>query len=146
MPIEIQDLDEGMGNIIVTRGMVTDRELIDYLKPHLTHETDRFINYRYILMDHTDLTKLDISDDTVESIAGLIADISSDHPDIIAAMVAYVTVGANIELVGRISKLHELFIYPSNWETMIFRTRGKAVRWIKVKARDNFGIDDLTFD
>jgi len=34
----------------------------------------------------------------------------------------------------------------SCWETMVFRTRMEAVRWIKAKVRDKFGVDDLTFD
>ncbi len=32
MPIEIQDCDGGIGNIIESRGVVTDQELIDSLK------------------------------------------------------------------------------------------------------------------
>ena len=52
---------------------------------------------------------------------------------------------ASIDLIKRISKMHELFVYRSCWETMVFRTKGEAVRWIKEKVRDKFGIDDLTF-
>ena len=145
MPIEIQDCDGGIGNIIITRGMVTDQELIDSLERHLTHDKEKFKKYKYILFDHTALTKMDITNETVEFIAELIEDTSRVNPDSIVAMVAYVTYGANIDLIKRISKLHELFIYRSCWETVVFRTNVEAVRWIKKKVRDKFGIDDLTF-
>ena len=146
MPIEIIDCDGGTGNIIVSRGMVTDQDLIDSLKRHLTHDKEKFKKCKYILIDHTALTKMDITNETVEFIAGLCADTSRVNPDSIVAMVTNVTIGANIELINRISRMYELFIYRSCWETMVFRTKNEAVRWIREKVRDKFGINDLTFD
>ena len=145
MPIEIIDCDDGIGNIIVTRGMVTDQELIDSLERHLTHDKEKFKQYKYILFDHTELTKMDIANETVEFIAGLCADTSRVNPDSIVAMVTNVTYGASIDLIKRISRMHELFVYRSCWETRLFRTKPQAVRWIKEKVRDKFEIDNLTF-
>ena len=145
MPIEIKNWDDGNGNIIESRGMVTDRELIDSLKTHLAPDQNNFKNYKYILIDQSELTKLEISDETVEFISGLIADTSKANPDPIVALVAYATYGANIEHVNRISRLHELFIYQSCWETRLFRTKPRAVKWIRERVNDKFGIDDLTF-
>jgi len=145
MPIEIMDCDDGIGNIIVTRGMVTDQELIDSLERHLTHDKEKFKKYKYILFDHTELTKMDITNETVGFIAGLCADTSGINPDSIVAMVTNVTIGAGIDLINRISRMHELFVYRSCWKTMLFRTKPQAVRWIKEKVKDKFGIDDLTF-
>ena len=88
---------------------------------------------------------MDITNETVELIAGLWADTSKVYPDSIVAMVADVTYGANIDLLNRISRLHELFIYQSCFETRLFRTKPQAVRWIREKVRDKFGIDDLSF-
>ena len=102
--------------------------------------------YKYILFDHTALTKLDITKETVEFIAGLWEDISRTNPDPITAMITNVSIGANIDLINRISRIHELFIHRSCWETMVFRTKIEAVRWIKEKVREKFGINNLTFD
>lgn len=146
MPIEINDCDHGIGNIIESRGVVTDQELIDSLKRHLTHDKEKFKKYKYILIDHTALRKIDITKGTVEFIAGLFADTSRVNPDTIVAMVAYIPIGARIDLINRISRLHELFINRSCWETQFFRTKPQAVRWIKHRVRDKFRIDDLTFD
>ena len=146
MPIEISDCDGGIGNIIVSRGAVTDQELTDSFQRHLTDKIERVKGYKYILIDHTALTRLDITDKAVEFIAELLADTSKSNTDCIVAMVAYVPIGANMDLINRISKLHELFIYRSCWETLVFRTKPEAVRWIKKKVREKFGIVELTFE
>ena len=145
MPIEVTDCDGGIGNIIASRGTLTDQELIDSLKSHLTHGREKFKKYKYILIDHTDLTKVDITDKTVDLIAGLLADNSKVNPDSIVAMVVYVPIGANMDLINKISSLHEIFIYRSGWKTRLFRTKPQAVRWIREKVKEKFGIDDLKF-
>lgn len=146
MPIEIKDSDGGIGNIIAIQGLITDQELIDAFKEHLTQDIEKFKKYKYILFDHTGLTKMDITDETVAFISGIGADASKVNPDLVAAMVANVSIGANIDHISRVSRMHELFIYRSRWKTMIFRTRIEAVRWIKKKVREKYGIDDLAFD
>ncbi len=145
MPIEIKDCDDGIGNVIVLYGVVTDQELMDVLKAHLTQGKEKFKKYKYILFDHTGLTKINIADETVKFIAGIGADASKINPELIAALVANVSIGANIDLVSRVSRIHELFVYRSYWKIMVFRTRIEAVRWIKNKAREKYGVDNLTF-
>ena len=145
MPIEIQDFDDGRGHLIVSRGVVTGQEFMDFWKSHLIHGKERFKNYKYIILDHTELAKLDISDATVDAVAGLYADIARANPDPVVAAIAYATYGANLDLLKRIEKLHELFIYRSSWETRLFRTRPQAVRWIRERVRDKFAIYDLSF-
>ncbi len=146
MPIEIKDCDEGIGVIIETHEWLTDQELIDAFDDHLAPDPEKFKQYKYILIDHFALTKVDITDETIDRISGLFADASQLNPESIVAMVTYASYGANIELVDRISKMHELFVNRSCWETLLFRTRPQAVRWIKGKVKEKFGINDLTFD
>jgi hypothetical protein len=146
MPITIKECDDGIGLIIESRGTVTDQELIDSLERYLTKDKEKFKTYKYILIDQTALTTLDISDATIDHISGLFADVSSINPDSIVAMVAYVSYGANIDLINRISQMRKLFINQSCWESLQFKTRPQAVRWIKEKVNEKFGIDDLSFD
>ena len=146
MPVEIKDCDDGIGVIIETRGRSTDEELIDAFADHLTPDEERFKQYIYILIDHTALTKVDITDETVETISELFADTDRVNPDSVVAMVTYVSYGANIEIADRISRMHEVFSNRSCWDTLLFRTRPQAVRWIKGKVKERHGIDDLTFD
>jgi hypothetical protein len=53
MPIEIQTCDGDIGNVIASRGMVKDQELINSLGKHLKPDNEKFKNYKYILFDHT---------------------------------------------------------------------------------------------
>ena len=145
MPIDIKDCDGGIGTIIEIRGWVTDEELVNSFHSHLAHDGKIFKQYKYILVDNTELTKVDITNETVEAISGLFADTTRANPDSIVAMVAYVSYGANIDMANRISKIHELFSNQSCWETLLFRTKPQAVRWIRQKVKEKFGIDNLTF-
>ena len=146
MPIEIKDCDGGIGTIIESRGRLTDQELSHAFDDHLASAPGKFKYYKYILMDHSALTKVDITAETVETISGQFTDASSVNPDAVVAMVTYVSYGANIEIAGRISKLYELFSNQASWNTLLFRTRPQAVRWIRKKVKEKFGINDLTFD
>ena len=125
---------------------MTGQDLIDAFERHLASDQKKFKQYKYILIDHFALTKVDITDETIDKISGLFADASRVNPDSIVAMVTYVSYGANIEIANRISKLHELFSNRSCWETLLFRTKPQAVRWIKGKVKERFGIEDLTFE
>ena len=145
MPIEIQDCDGGNGNIIAIRGVVTDQMLIDILGKHLMQDNEKIKSFKYILLDHTALAKMDVTNETVESIADLCADTSRANPDPVVAMVTNVSMGAGIDLINRVSRLYALFINRSCWETMVFRTKSEAVRWLRGKVKEKFGIDDLTF-
>ena len=145
MPINIKECDGGIGIIIESRDRVTDQELIDSLEKPLKHEKEKFKKCKYILIDHTSLTSLNITDETVDYISGLLAEASNVNPDVIVAMVAYVSYGANIDLINTMSRMRELFMNRPCWETLQFKTRPYAVRWIKEKINDKFGIDDLTF-
>lgn len=145
MPIEIQDCDGGIGNIILSKGMVTDQELIQSLKNHLSQDKDKYKKYKYILIDNTELAKVVFTDKTVEFIAGQFADDARVNPDTVVAMVVYVAMEANMGLIDGISRMREIFINQSCWETVLFRTKNEAVRWIRLKVRDKFGIDNLTF-
>jgi len=145
MPINVKECDGGIGILIESRGGVTGQELIDSLEKPLSHDREKFKTYRYILVDHTSLKSLDLTDETLDYISGLFAGASSVNPEAILAMVAYVSYGANIDLVDTTSQMRELFMNRSCWETLQFKTRPEAVRWLKGKLNDKFGIDDLTF-
>ena len=146
MPIEINECDGGIGIIIESRGRITDEEIREPLESLLTADKEKFETCKYILIDHSTLTKVDVSDETVEYLSGLFADISNENPDPVVAMVTYVSYGVGVDTVDRISRMRELFLDESCWESLLFRTRPQAVRWIKGKLKENFGIDDLTFE
>jgi hypothetical protein len=56
MPFEIKDCDDGIGNVMVLYGLVTNQERMDVLKAHLTQDKEKFKKYPYILFHHKGLT------------------------------------------------------------------------------------------
>jgi hypothetical protein len=146
VPVDIQDCDGGIGIIIAFRGMATDQDLIDSLKNHLSHDNDKFRKYKYILIDSTDLTKVVFTNETVEFISGQLSGDARVNPDPVVAVVVYVAMTANTDLLNGVSIIHQLFFNRSCWKRTIFRTRIEAIRWIRKKLKDKFGIDDLKFD
>ncbi len=47
MPIEKLDCDAGRGSLVLSRGIVTDQELIDFWSCHLTHDKEKSKSYKY---------------------------------------------------------------------------------------------------
>ena len=46
MAIEIKDMDGGIGNTIIARGVVTGQEYIETHKRYLTQDKEKLKNYR----------------------------------------------------------------------------------------------------
>jgi len=139
MPIEIKDSDGGLGNIIIGRGIVTEEELVDALKKHLTQDKDKFKQYRYSLSDYTATTKLEVSTQKIKLIAEYGKRAAIGNPEAIVAVVA------NQDLIYGLTRMWEALLAGTNWETMAFRNREDAEAWIKERVKERYGIDDLTF-
>ena len=75
MPVEVKECDGGIGVLIETRGRVMDEELIDAINDHLAPDEEKFKQYKYILIDHFAITKVDVTNGTVDNISGLFAEI-----------------------------------------------------------------------
>ena len=58
MPIEIRDLDGGLGNLITGYGILTGMEYRNELKDHHSQDAEKFMKYRYSLCDFTKVTDL----------------------------------------------------------------------------------------
>lgn len=61
MPVEINDSDEGLGNIIIGRGNIKQTKLVNALKKHLTQDKNKFKQYKYSLSDYSAITQLELS-------------------------------------------------------------------------------------
>jgi len=140
MPIEIKDLDNGLGNIITGQGIVTEEELVDALKQLLTQDKDKFRKYRYSLTDYTAVKKIEISTEKVRQIAEFCVRSS------IANSKAIVAVVANQDLIYGMARMWEIMSDKAKWETMVFKNREEAEAWIKERAKQKYGIDDPKFN
>ena len=139
MPIEIRDLGGGVGNIIIARGIVTDEELVEVLKKHLTQDKEKLGKYRYSLLDWTAVLKFDVSSKAVDLIAGYCKKSSIFNPEVVVAQVA------DKDVAFGLARMWEILTDATDWEIMVFRNREDAEAWIKEKVKEKYGIVDLTF-
>jgi len=139
MPIEINDCDGGLGNIIECREIVTDQEFVDSFKGHLTQDKTKFAKYRFSFTDLTAITETDLSNESIDIIVQLCIDASKANPD------PFVAIAADSDLLYGLSRMYEILGSRIDWETKVFRSRKDAVEWIKEKVRSKIGIDNLTF-
>jgi hypothetical protein len=114
MPVEIKDLDDGLGTFIRGWGIVTEKELINALKKHLAQDKDKIKKYRYSLSDYSAITKAEISTETVKLRADILLSAANINPDIIVA-----TVATEDYLYG-LSRMGEILRSKANWEEMVF--------------------------
>ncbi len=139
MPIEIKDCDGGTGNTIIFRGIIADQEYVDSIERHLRQDKEKFSKYRFSLNDYTAVTKLDVTNESIQFIVQICKEVSRFNPDPIVA------IAASGDHVYGLSRMYEALVYGTGWEIMVFRFKEEAVEWIKERVKDKFGIDDLTF-
>jgi hypothetical protein len=138
MPIEIRDLDEGRGNLIIGSGTVTSEEYLTTHKAHLTQAEDKFRKYRYSLCDYTTVTKVEISSKDVQLIAKLSKDAAAVNPDAVVAVVA------DRDVIYGLSRMWQISSDGTQWEIRVFKSTDDAKKWIVERVKERFGIDDLT--
>ena len=139
MPIEIRDLDGGIGNIILGSGVLTGEEYKNAIKTHLSQDRVKFKKYRYCLSDYTEVAKVDVPSSDIELVARLCKEAAVVNPEAVVANVA------EKDIAFGLSRMWEILIDETNWEVMVFRKRGDAEAWIKEKVKEKYGIVDLTF-
>lgn len=137
MAIETVDIDDGKGVLFVGRGMVTDKEFVDIYKAHLTQDAKNFSRYRYSLSDLEGVKDTDIKNESIEHIANLCESASKINPNPIVAWVA------KEPLIYGLSRMVEILMSGTNWETMVFKSRADAVHWIRKRVKEKFGFDDI---
>jgi hypothetical protein len=139
MPIEIKDSDGGLGNIITSRGILTDKEFADALKQHLTQDKNKFRNYKYSLCDYSAVKKIKVSTQSIQLIADYCKKSSIANSKVVVAIVA------KQDVIYGMARMWEILSEATKWETMVSRNREEAEAWIKQRVKQKYGIDDLTF-
>ena len=130
MPIEIRDLDGGLGNIILGRGTVTEAEYVDVLKKHLTQDKAKFKKYRCSLIDLTAVSKVEVSTKAIKLIAEHCMSAAIGNSEIVVAEVA------DKDLIFGLARMWEILTDATDWEIMVFRNREDADDWIRQKVKE----------
>lgn len=141
MPIEILDMDDGRGNILIARGVFKSQEYIESLCRHLDQEKEKFKKYTYSITDLTAVTEATEwpTDDVHLSVNMCKKAAQINHTAVVAIV-------ADNDFLFGLSRMWEILMYEAGWETMVFKKRDAAELWIKEKVKVKFGIEDLTFE
>lgn len=139
MPIQIKYLDDGLGGLYIGEGIVTGEDIISSNRQVFSSE-EKMMKIKYGLIDYSNITKFEVSNSEAEIIASQDKEASKYIPDVIIAVIA------KKDLVFGVNRMWEIITENTGlqWETMVFRDREGAEAWIKERAKEKFGIDDLT--
>ena len=139
MTIEIKDVKDGLGNVILGSGIVKEEEYIDVMKKYLTQDEEKFKKYRYSLADWTAINEAKISSDAVQLIARLCKQAAKVNPNIIVGSVT------DQNYIFGLARMAYIMRDDTDWENKAFRNRAEAEAWIKQRVKEKYSIDDLTF-
>lgn len=135
MPIDIRIMHNGRGIMYVCHGNICGNDFIQANKQLLSFK-DRLKKVIYGLVDESAIDNIQILESEMLTIAAQNKKMSAIVP-----ARAVVAVIAKDDLAFELARVWEGFIEHTGWETMIFRARWKAERWIIEKIKANFGID-----
>jgi hypothetical protein len=141
MPIEMKYVDDELGVLFIGEGIVTGEDIINSNRQFFSSE-EKMIKNRYGIFDFSNITKFEVSKAELETIISQNRKVSESLADGILAVVAIEN------FVFGISRMWEIHVELEDlpWETNVLRSRRDAEAWIKDRAKEKFGIDDLTFD
>lgn len=139
MPIEIKDVNGGLGCILLAIGVVEKKEYIDAMRKHLTQDTEKFKRYRYNLADWTAVTAGDIPSESIQLVAELCKKAAAVNPNIIVGSVAGQDLSFGLVRMAHIRR------DGADWESKAFRNRVEAEAWIEQRVKEKYDIDNLTF-
>jgi hypothetical protein len=138
MPVEITDVDDGLGNLITATGVVTDDEYVESCRRHLTQDPARFARYRFSLADFSQATRLDVSTEAIRQVVDLCIQAAEANADTVVAVVVPTDLGFGL------ARMWEMLSSRTSWEIRVFREVEVARSWIEARLRDRWHISHVT--
>ena len=126
MPVEIKYIDGGDGIELIGKGIVTGDEMC---KANTTiYSDDSLFRQKYKLVDFFNVEGFDATHEDSVKFAEQDIKAAKTNPNIRIAVVA------NDDLAFGIARLWEGYVSESGLETMVFRDREEALKWLIQKA------------
>ena len=125
MPIELKYVDEGVGVEFIVKGLVTGAEIIAANNRVYGHEA--FSKLRYQLLDRTDCTDFQVSNEEIEAIAAQEIEAAAVNPHMIVAFVS------TTDLQYGITRMYQAHVGDRGFLTGLFRDRASALAWLKAQ-------------
>ena len=135
MPIEIEGRQNGLGVIYKCSGVVT---IDDFFQAGLGFlaQPEEIKKWRYCIIDLTPVGAMNINAEDIRAVV--------EQNKRIAALAppgAILAVASPKDLGFGLARVWEVLVEEIGWETMTFRSRTEADRWIQQRAKEKFGLD-----
>jgi hypothetical protein len=121
--------------ILVYSGQVSDREMLD-VRATFGNDSPEMQKCRFLLVDLTDAALAQISTDALKELAGL-HNVLAEHT--FTGMPVAIVAPRDVEY--GLSRMWQVFVEENGWETMVFRSRTEAERWLPQRLTQTCGAD-----
>lgn len=138
MPMENRVLDGGRGQLVRSRGDVSEHEYLSVMRKHLA-DIGRRPECVYSLADFSHAGRTDIGPEAVRTVAELSLATAVQRPDLLLAAVG------GRDLVYGLVRMFQAYASGLPWEMEAFRSLAEAEDWLRERARERFGVDGLEF-
>ena len=125
MSMKIDDLDNGLGNVITGAGRITGEEFCEVLDRHFSQPVEKFKKYIYSIVDFTEATYVTVSLEDVRLIAEKSLEVAKENPDITVA------IATNEEISSLLAEMWELLVDESSWTVNVFKNMDELDQWLK---------------
>jgi len=140
MPVYVKDLDDGLGNVIIGTGVITNEEYDTALTKHLSQPSEKFKKYIYSIVDFTTTTHLNVHMSYFIKNAKRCIEVSRINPNVLVALVTH----NNLYFI--IGRTWGLLASGTGWNIQIFRTRKELDTWLLMKLKDQHDMTHFRLD
>ena len=130
MPVHYEYIDNKQGVIITALGIVEGEEFINVIKELFSHK-ETIQNYKYGLVDYTQLDKFDISITQISELANIHIESSKLNPEIIVGFAIIKPV------IHGLVRVWMAYATITGWRVNIKKTVPDIKRWIDSQLAQN---------
>jgi hypothetical protein len=131
MPIEVHILQNGAGRLWICHGVLRGKDFIANNDRILT--TQSYNGVRWVLIDETDATLRDFSQEEIRIIRQRDDRLAAVLPELVAAVLA------PKDFSFGMSRMWEMMTERPGWSVRAFRSRPEA--WLREEVRRKFGLE-----
>ena len=140
MPVNITELDDGLGNLIKGEGHVTGKEFFNALLEHISKPEEQLKEYIYSISDYTEITSSDVALDYLYKSTLIMNDFSKINPDIL------IVIAASDNIAYNLAKLWSFIANSTGWQVSVFKTRKDLDSWLEEKLNKKDSNMSFKFD
>jgi len=137
--IEIKDINNGLGAVIIGVDTVNANELINSIISLLTQDDEIIKKYKFFISDYSEVTDMDIEINEMKKLARISVETSKINPNIVSAIIA------DQDLTYGLSRMATAYKYQSKWVKEIFRDKQDALSFIVDRVDEIISVEDLVW-